>query len=53
VHLLHLPLKQKASRPRRCTTPNEALIAAAVKLEWIPLAMDTADDRFKLREMAM
>jgi hypothetical protein len=23
---------------------NEALIAAAVKLEWIPLAIDTADD---------
>ena len=31
-------------RDRYNLPTNEALIAAAVKLEWIPLAIDTADE---------
>jgi len=31
-------------RDRYNLPTNEALIAAAVKLEWIPLAIDTTDD---------
>jgi len=31
---------------------NEALIAVAVKLEWIPLAIDTTDDPKRRRDQA-
>ena len=31
---------------------NEALIAAAVKHEWIPLAIDTTDDPKRRRDQA-
>ncbi|MBZ5689102.1 MAG: hypothetical protein LAP86_29190 [Acidobacteriia bacterium] len=37
-------------RDRYNLPTNEALIAAAVKLEWIPLAIDTADDRKHRRD---
>jgi hypothetical protein len=39
-------------RDRYNLPTNEALIAAAVKLEWIPLAIDTTDDPKRRRDQA-